>query len=213
MIRISPTMLDSFRLYREAEFISAEEMENRILRLPTPETPAMALGTAAHACLAGVCERLGGDPAAYRSGEYVFDAVSIDGARAGLEKALPEVPGYIDLMVGGVLVRLGGRTDYLYGNTVYDIKTSDKPIDPDKPDRSMQWRCYMLIFNVKRIYYRHLWLNCMENGIWEVKDWHEVALYSYPDLRRDVLAQLGLLLEFARSRGIFDRIATVDEAA
>lgn len=207
ILRVSPTMLESYRLYRAAEFISTEEMEARIRREYAEPSEAQRIGTAFHACLEGVAELLGDgvEVPMYLYDGLLFDSVTVDGARKGLDGALPEVPGEAHLTVDGYVVRLGGRADYVRGSHLWDIKSSLKPIAPERPADSMQWRCYHLIYGATRITYRHCQLAESE-GIYSVRDWHDVTLYPYPGIHRDVEAALRGLLEFARGRGILETL-------
>lgn len=213
MIRLSPTMLESFRLFQAADFITPEDMELRLRRIPQEPTHAQLLGTAFHAALEGegdLVEAEGG-LSYYASGGYCFDAETVNWARTGLEGALPEVLGSRVLTVDGREILIGGRADYLMGNRLWDIKTSEKPIAPEKPADSMQWRCYYLIYGTSRINYRHCWLEDRD-GIHVVRDWHDVPLYPYPGIHRDVEQCVRGLLSFADARGCLAALDVEAEA-
>lgn len=194
MITVRSSTVESFRLYidPDVDFISTEEMEAR-LRGESTSSRAADLGTAFHAAVADDYV-----------GAVLFDDASIAKARAGLEGAVPEVSGSIVIDVDGVPVRLTGHTDWLRGLEAWDLKTSDKPIPPERPHDSMQWRCYCLIFGVERFVYRHAQLAEDDDGLVYAKSIDDVVMYRYPHLRDDVVRCLRSLLAFAALRGCID---------
>jgi len=198
VITVRASTLESYRLYMDpdVEWLPAEEIEERIRRgQDNGESPseAAALGTDFHAAVAGEY-----------SGPRVFDHDSIVEARAGLDGAFSEVAGSVVLDVDGVRVRVTGHADWLLGLDVLDLKTSAKPIAPDKHAESMQWRAYVLIFGVERVTYRQAQLAEDKDGTVFAKSIDDVVMYPYPKLREDVVACLRSLLDFARLRGCLD---------
>lgn len=192
MITVRASTVDSFRLYHEpdSDMISTEEMDARLLGRSSPSA-AMDLGTAFHAAV---------------SGDYVgailFDAASIARARHGLSGAMSEVCGSTVVDVDGTPVRLTGHTDWLCGLDMVELKTSRKPIPPDRYADSMQWRCYCLIFGIARVTYRHVQLDEDDSGTIYARQIDDVVMYPYPRLRDDVVVCLRDLLAYATARGL-----------
>lgn len=200
MITVRTSTVESFRLFHEpdSDLISVEEMDAR-LRGESTTSPRMALGTAFHEAVAGTYV-----------GAVLFDESSLYKARVGLSGAQSEVCGSIVLDVDGTPVRVTGHADWLLGLDMVELKTSLKPIAPDKHADSMQWRCYVLIFNLWRVTYRLAQLEEDDDGTIYAKSIDDVVLYVYPKLRDDVISCLRDLLSFARARGL---IEAMEEAA
>jgi hypothetical protein len=205
MITVRASTLESFRLYMDpdCDFISADEIEERIRRgQDNGESPseAASLGTDFHAAVAGEY-----------FGPRRFDYETIVEARAGLDGSLSEVPGSVVLDVDGTKVRVTGHADWLLGLDVLDLKTSSKPIAPDKHAESMQWRCYVLIFDVERVTYRQVHLDESKEGEVFAKSIEDVVMFPYPKLREDVVTCIRSLLDFARLRGCIDAMDVPDD--
>jgi len=192
MITLRASTVDSFRLYSEPDndMISTEEMDARLLGQGS-SNPAMDLGTAFHAAVAGDYV-----------GTVLFDADSIERARQGLDGAASEVSGAVVLDVDGVPVQLTGHTDWLRGMDMVEIKTSAKPIPLDRYADSIQWRCYCVIFGVERVVYRLVQLDETKDGEVYAKAIDDVVMWRYPGLRDDVARCLCSLLGYVRARGL-----------
>lgn len=208
MIVVRASTLDSFRLYSDpdVDFISTEEMEERLRRgQEDGESPSFAaeLGKAFNESINGTYE-----------GPIRFDPASVAEAGVGTEHAQPEVAGSVILNVDGVFVRVTGHADWLLGLDMLELKTSEKPIAPDKYLDSMQWRAYVLIFGIERVVYRQVQLEeSKHDGSYFAKHIEDVVVgYAYPKLREDVIACLRSLLDFARVRGCLDAMEESEAA-
>lgn len=203
MLTVRASTLESYRLYTDPDndFITTEEIEARIRGEKRDAGDAASLGTDFHAAV---------------SGDYFgprrFEYESIITARQGLDGALSEVPGSIVLDVDGTKVRLTGHADWLLGLDVLELKTSSKPIAPDKHAESMQWRVYVLLFEVERVTYRQVQLDETSDGEVFAKHIDDVVMFPYPKLREDVIACLRSLLDFARVRGCLDAMEESEAA-
>lgn len=193
MITVRASTVDSFRLYSDpdVDFISAEEMDARLLGVALLPNAAMQLGTDFHAAVAGDYV-----------GARLFDPDTIARARHGLEGASSEVFGSVVLDVDGTPVRLTGHADWLLGQDMVELKTSDKPIPLDRYADAIQWRCYCVLFGIERVVYRLVHLDEDKNGVVFAKSIDDVTLYRYPGLLDDVVACLRSLLGYVRARGL-----------
>ena len=191
MITLRASTVDSFRTYADPDndFISTEEMDARLLGEGSTN-PAMELGTAFHAAVAG-----------NYVGAVQFDPDSIYRARLGLGDAVPEVEGSVVLDIDGTPALLTGHADWLCGLDMLEIKTSTKPIPPERYADSMQWRCYCVIFGIERVTYRLVQLD-ETGGDYFAKVIDDVTLYRYPKLHDDVVRCLRSLLGYVRARGL-----------
>jgi len=207
MMRVTATLLDSFRLFHEADFITVEELDARIRRDPIAPTPAMRLGTAFHAIAEGTAAMLG-DPlspegAAYEFDGFRFDARSADEALREYRDGVPEVRGEREIETDFGLVRLVGKADYLKGISAREIKTRDKDFDPLSYAESYQWRVYCRVFRVPVVYYDLCRLEFDEgSGLWFVRAHDELPLYTYPELGKDVERMTRAFLRHAAARGL-----------
>lgn len=195
MITVRATTLESFRLFMDpdVDFISADEMDARLRGDVRDAGPKAALGSAFHEAVAGTYV-----------GAVLFDPASVEKARRGLGGVPSEVYGSVVVDVGGTPVLLTGHADYLIGLDLLDLKTSEKPIPPDRHADSMQWRCYCVIFGAKRVTYRHVQLDEDDDGVIYAKSVDDVVMYPYPDVLADVTRCLRALLDYAQMRGLLD---------
>jgi hypothetical protein len=193
MITVRATTVESFRLFMDpdVDFISVDEMDARLRGDQRESSDAAGLGTAFHAAVEGTYV-----------GAILFDADSVEKARRGLGGVPSEVDGSVVLDVHGTPVRLTGHADYLLGLDLLDLKTSSKPIPPDRHADSMQWRCYCVIFGAKRVTYRHVQLDEDDDGVIYAKSVDDVPMYPYPDVLGDVVKCIAALLDYATARGL-----------
>ena len=202
-MRLSVSDIDLYRKYMdEDEDISLKEILAQ-LRRETPKPAYMEAGNAFHKILerssVGEVTRLTFDGMTFR-----FD---LD---AGI--ALPEVRemrGEMDIMTSVGPVTLVGKVDGI-DHAVHDFKLAGW-FNPDKYLASYQWRCYLVMFNAWKFIYDVFTYDEKEildpkgkkrgpNKIvigteYVINDYHELSLYSYPGIERDVLRQVD---EFAR---------------
>src|SRR5574337_1422464 len=167
MLRITPSLLDSFRLYHEAEFLSLQDLESRIRREPITPTPAMLLGTAFHK-IAEHTEDVESTSEFYRVDGLAFDREDVDNALAPLDGGVSEVwcSRILDRVPYAPLLR--GRVDRIVGVTPWEIKTKDKDFDPEYYAASLQWPCYLHMLDVEECRYLLVRLEEGED-CWRVK--------------------------------------------
>lgn len=214
MMRISATMLDSFRLYKSAEFISTEEMDARLRRDPIEPNEAMLVGTAFHGIAEGRATPKG-DPqapegAAYECDGYLFDAETTDRALA-MCRGFAEIKSdlvRIDTRYGSVA--LVGKCDSLHGREAIEIKTKiGRDLDPTAHISAWQWRVYCRVFGVDRVRYLLARLD-LRDGVYHVK--HDMMdVYPYPGLALDVEREVRELTDYAATRGLLDYLHQSNE--
>ena len=120
-----------------------------------------------------------------------------------------ELRGELDIMTSVGPVTLVGKVDNM-DLAIHDIKLA-MGFNPEKYLASYQWRCYLMMFNAWKFVYDVFTYD--EKDIlapgskksgpnrkvigteYVVNDYHELAMYAYPDMQRDVLRQVD---EFAR---------------
>lgn len=208
MFRLSATLLESFRLYREADFISAEDMDSRVRGDAIEPTEDMRLGAAFHAIAEGIAEPRGdhGDRPAYCAGGFVFDAVSADEALAGYVGGISEVKATRIVPTPHGPAVLVAKADYLQGNAARELKTRRKPFDVESYVDSLQWRVYVAVFGLARFTYDLVRLD-EAGGVFFAAEHDTLDLYPYPALLDDVERETRALVAFAHERGILHHLA------
>lgn len=208
MFRLSATLLESFRLYREADFISTEEIETRLRGDAMEPTEDMRLGTAFHAIAEGIAEPCGdhGDRPAYCFDGFVFDAVSADEALAGYSGGMSEVKATREIVTPHGPAVLVAKADYLRGNAARELKTRRKAFDVENYADSLQWRVYVAVFGLSRLTYDLVQLD-ERGGVFYVADHDTLDLYPYPALLDDVEREARGLVAFAHERGLLGHLA------
>jgi hypothetical protein len=202
VITLRASTVESFRLYNDPDndFISTEGMEERLRHQANDDreedlTDRRDVGTALHDTVAGTYV-----------GAALFCPDTVEKVRRGLGGVPSEVSGSVVVEVDGVKVRITGHADWLLGLDMMELKSSPKPIPPEKFADSMQWRCYVLIFGLKRIVYRLVHLDEDDDGVFYAKSVADVPMYPYPKLHEDVVECLRSLLAFAEARGCLDAL-------
>lgn len=118
--------------------------------------------------------------------------------------AKTEVWGSLNLPEIGVQIR--GRTDALLKNKVVDFKTSATNFGPTTITRwmdAMQWRIYLLMFKCNE--FEYCWFRVKDHGepdnIVDVIQYETMKMYSYPDMRADVIETALELRKFRAAHG------------
>ena len=204
MYRLSPTLLDGYRLYCEQDWMSLPDIEARIRREPMVPTPAMRLGAAFHGIAEG--QWTDGDGACYRIDRFVFDAPSVDGTLQRIPSGTSEVPcaRIMDSTIYGP-VQLSGRVDRLVGLTPWEIKTKTEILDPERYADSLQWLAYAWMLGVREVRYLLVQLE-EKGGIWRVKDADTMTLYAPDDPTTILRLWIERLMTHAERRGLLEHL-------
>lgn len=207
-LSISPSLADSYRYWRDNDFpdpAKAAEKLGEVLAAIRGEhrepTEAMVRGTAWHRALETV-NGSGGVVEISESGHvFRFDAEEVAWVRQQLPAMTnQELRARLDLPEIGVVMNL--RTDGVTGNTIHEHKTTER-VDVDRYIRTSQWRAYLLAFDCQVVVYHIVQLtkNRREN-LWRVKDYLPFRQFAYPNMRRDLVADVAEVAAFIRSQGL-----------
>ena len=155
-MRVSVTLLDSFRYWKQNEFWTEEaeqkaleELIARIRGEKLPQTDAMLRGIAWH--------KIAEDPHKYYDPSqdvYGCEGWTFNAADAGV--ILMDLPAErvcevkMEIDVGPV--QLVGIADYIDGCNAGDLKLSKK-VEPDKYGESLQWMAYLRMMDGKGFRY------------------------------------------------------------
>ncbi len=199
MLRISPSLLDSFEYWRNGDFDAEREAEvytdllSRIRGEPVERSDAMLRGEAFHKVL-----ETGQSTVTVENLPYTFDADSLR------QITLPE--GMIheawgELTIPELDVRMKLRADGLWGNEVHEIKTTSR-ISTDKYLNSVQWRAYLLAFNAQSAVYHLCKLKDNREGVWSVIDYQPIRQYAYRGMRDELVRRLREFVDFLDAEGL-----------
>ena len=208
-MRIIPSLtvtdLDDFRRYREQEEMTLAELLRRLRREEGPSA-AMLAGSALHSLLE-------------KPPTEVLTSAEIDGHRFlfTLDAELPllsmrELSGRKEYRVDGGTVELRGRVDAIDGVAAEDHKLS-RTFDADRYVGKYQWRAYLSIFGAQKFTYNVFVGDFLgtdeETGLqeWEIRDFHRLTLYRYPEMESDIVRELGRYLDFANEHVLAPRRA------
>lgn len=209
MYRLSPTLLESFRLYCQNDWKSLQDFESQLRREPIVPTPAMRLGTAFHAIADGTAELIDGG---YRYEDFLFDQTSAD-------DALLKIPagGVSEVRCQRVLgtahgpVTLSGRIDRLVGMTPWEIKTKTEALDPEWYANGLQWLSYGWIVQAPSIIY--LLVHLKERGErWYVEDADTLTLYTPAEAEVTLRTWTDRMLRHATQRGLLSYLEPKETA-
>jgi hypothetical protein len=194
-VRISVSDLESFRRYRTDEDFPLHVLL-RQLRREEPPSDKMIAGTALHHLLETAAD------------DTTLDRVEIDShvfrfTCEGELRLSPirEMRGTRTYHVDGEAVTLSGRVDEIDGTHIVDHKLTSN-FDATRYLDSYQWRAYLSIFRASKFTY-NIFVGARNNKNpeeieWEIKEFHPLTFYRYPELDADLVSEIGRYLEFAR---------------
>lgn len=198
MLRLSATLLESTRLY-QAGVIDADSLIDAVAGV-RHETPQMALGSAFHAVFENperyqdILEGL------YVHNEHCFDGPVFDncvGDIWGLQPVIEAKAEDLVLQTDYGPVRIVCQADALAGLECWELKTTEKPLKPERYLESMQWRAYVLAFGANRVTYRLIKLKHLKDvDVYTIDDRATISMYPYPQITQDVNAMANELTRF-----------------
>ena len=200
MLRLSATLLESTRLY-QAGVIDADSLIDAVAGV-RHETPQMALGSAFHAVFEEPDKHLDlyMDAGVYVRGEHVFDAQVVDSSLGdiwGLQPVIEAKAEDLVLQTDYGPVRIVCQADALAGLECWELKTTEKPLKPERYLESMQWRAYVLAFGANRVTYRLIKLKHLKDAdVYTIDDRATISMFPYPQITQDVNAMANELTRF-----------------
>lgn len=211
MLRIRSTAVEMFRTVTEPPFWGLERELVAFIRGGQKDTPGskwqMRAGTAWHSALAWTDEEIARRARAADwtadGGEFCFRPEDVAAGRKATGPGRTEVPGEIELAVGGTRVLLTGTADHLRGLVCRDHKTVFGTPDVRDYETRFQWRAYLLIHQVRAFRYL-LWAfrGPKEDGLLEMRAATGVTFWPYPGLEADVRGRVAEFLAWVRVRGL-----------
>jgi hypothetical protein len=214
-VRLSITTIEAYRLWRDNEWMSLDDLEATIKRAAVPNEK-MLRGIAFHSIIEkphAYASQPFGDkqyrvPARDGSPDFIFDGAGIDRVLEQWPKLpAPEVKSTFE--VEGITVV--GIADALEGVTVWEAKAPEQ-IDVEKYVDSFQWRALLKLYNASVV--RYVLAQVKDNGARFVSISNVLPLpfYRYPKLDDDVRRLASECADFVVKRNL-EQYAQEREAA
>lgn len=202
-LRISATLLESFRLWMTEDWFKEEDLIAKI-KGEFQWTPKMRLGTAYHACL----ER----PQRALSGYYEQDGFRFTG------EAVESMLGHIDpsgvfevkttkaILIAEPLfseVILVAKCDHIVGSWISEFKTTLDSFDAEKYMASVQWKLMAWLFDVTQITY-HVALLTEDEQQNEIglRSIESLNVFPYPALESECRELVRDFVDYLHRKGL-----------
>lgn len=203
-MRISTTLIESFRLFLSADWMEEADLIKSI-RGEFIQTKPMRMGTAFHSILEKPEAHVLALGDAYVCDGFTFPGEVVRPCLALIDHAgifevkatkLYRVPGLAEP------VTVVAKVDQLLGSRVIENKTKWSAFEFDRYAESYQWRFYADIFEPSCVTYNVFCLD--ENAAGEIvfKSADTFNLFRYPGLAADCHELLARFVEFVRERGL-----------
>ncbi len=216
-LKVTASNLEAYRLWRQFDFISTEELFARIRGEKTPQTFEAQLGNAYHELVL---------TPSYD--EFPKGVINIGGINIDTESAIDEL-GYIlptestfevwarryfSNYWAGHTVYFLGRLDAMFGNEIIDLKVSLKGKDPVNRVDSLQWPLYCQAAHCRKFTYIDVQLRAIKASAgYPVYPAHyqtvaakPLTLYLSDSIGRDLKVAVIDYLEFVQNAGLLDFI-------
>lgn len=206
MLRLSATTLESYRLFRDGDWMTFEQLKADLEGFK--ETPLMRRGTSLHAILETPEQyAIDGDHSAHG-----FRWTGLDRYLKAMPFGVHEVKAtlVIDTPSNGP-IQLVGKADMLQGLIVREFKTT-KQFSAQKYLDSMQWRIYLMAFGAPACVYTVFeveggeeWPVEGSEALCTVKSANKMELFAYDGMANDVTKLVDEFVSFARETGLQPR--------
>ncbi len=200
-VRLSVTLLDSFRYWREQEYFTEEaelrsydELVARIMGERPEPNEAMLRGTAFHDIMEHPRERYHADRDTYESDGFIFDTEAVNQILLSLPPdRVCEVK--MEQQIGDVT--LVGIADYMYGCEAGDYKLPKK-VHVDKYAESIQWMAYLMMMDGEAFKYHAAapWSRRGSDVIY-LRDYSVFPFYRAKETDQRVIKLVEQFVEFA----------------
>lgn len=196
MYRISPTLLDSFRIFRDEEYKTEQELQFAIMRKAVP-SEKMNVGSAFHKVKAG--------DGSIVDGLVTVDGITFSAVQESCHELIKEIKIIPIMETTRGLVKIPMVADGIWGNTITEYKTTHSYIDVLRYVDSMQWRCYLWGFSAEKAIYDIYHLEEKDN-VWHVKDNQRIDFCPYEKIEKDIERAIIDLIDYCEPRGMLGYI-------
>lgn len=219
-LKVTASNLEAYRLWRQFDFITTDELFARIRGEKTPQSFEAKIGNAYHGFI------LNPDRASWMDwDDYLgcYDGVDFDNGTAAdaLGSMFPpgctyEVWGrrYFQNCWAGHTVYFLGRLDAMFGNEIKDLKVSLKSKDPVNRIDSLQWPLYCMAAGCRKFTYidvqlRHIKASAgypVQGPHYQTVAAKSLTLYLSDSIARDLFVAVIDYLQFVENNGLLDFI-------
>lgn len=188
-MRISATLLDSFRMYRDEDWMTLERIVADI-KGEGEVTEPMLRGRAFHTVLEN-------NDATGQADGYTFENI-------GLALAVVPQNGIDELKITAPFLghTVVGKVDSIEGLEVHEYKTTER-FSVEKYMDAIQWRIYLDLFGAKRCTY-HVFPIKADGPKVRILDHHPIPVYAYPTMHRDIEQLVADFAAFVKRQGLQD---------
>jgi hypothetical protein len=206
-MRISATILDSFRLYLSEDWMTEADLQARI-KGEQVQTPELKIGRSYHALLEKPQRSLSGQ---YEHDGLIFEDAAIENMLDLIEPGLFEVKTTKDVMVPGYgPVTLVTKCDHIRGAAIAEFKTTLDSFDSEKYLGSVQWKTMLLLFQASLVTYHVALLReerdhdyAQQQGPrYALRSIESLNVFGYADLEREVLSLVKDFCGYVKQRGL-----------
>lgn len=212
MIRLSPSLLESYRLFRTEEWFTTEKMVESITGDFKP-TPQILLGRAYHKMLENYtslhemyfaygCPHDQEMTANQDGFTFAYEPCVAPVADFLKAHAVHEVYGTKELQTGHGLVSIATKADAVWGNLGGEWKTTESAIQIQKYMDSAQWKLCAWALGLKAIDYRILRLEQRADEVWTVADSDAIQCVWSDSLLADLVDLADGLIDFHKTQGL-----------
>lgn len=185
--RLSPSKIDSFRLFAEGVFDKSKEQYIQELKQGKEISPAMELGTAVHDFIeTGTNNHLMPDEKAFLQPFY----------EKWKHKSKEEWLSF-ELFPG---CRILSRVDMIDGNVVEDIKVSGRYWGVDFFEKSLQWKIYLMGLSLPMFRY-HIFIRKGKNRPHKF-EYKNFDFYAYTGMDQEVISWAERMIQFCEWNGL-----------
>lgn len=198
-LRISTTLIETFRKYRDTDYVSEEELVSSI-KGEFVWRDEMKWGEAFHKILEKPEEHREKD--GYARDGFFFPLEVVEPCLAVFNReGVFEAKHTQDFVIDGWLITVVVKADQLVGAEGIENKTKWGTFDPDQYIESFQWRYYTLILKVLSITYNVFLLSRYKDETFGLRGIERFTLYPYPKLEEECRELLTEFVKYIKRRG------------
>jgi len=200
LIRVSPSLLESYRLFMSEDWFTVEKMDDAIVGEFVPNRP-IRLGQAYHHMLEHWRKYKGKGVVVIDGFALDFDGCMFPNFDLMNDSAVFEVYGKKNLDTSYGLVSVASKADCLMGNQLIEVKTTEKYYSYEKYADSAQWKLCAWVFGFERVNYRVQKLKD-QGGYIECIQFDDIPLVFSPSLESDIVDLIHGLIGYHYERGL-----------
>jgi len=195
MTRLSVTLLDSFNSYLNDD-ITENELIERITR-KFEGNYYTERGSAFHKAIENNTDT---------EGDFKFIGINrvIEAIENYKNHGIAELKSSKIYIIDGEEIEVVGKADYWMPSSICELKTTTY-FNANTYLNSIQWKCYMDLFDVKEVVYIVATLEPNTNTIKEI---NTLTMLYYDQINVEIKELIGLFVNYLKSRGLYEYITS-----